>query len=92
MWYVYIFQCSNNSFYVGITNNVKRRLKEHNSGKGGRYTKARAPVTLVYSEAYKTKTQVLKREAQLKKWTRAKKNALIKQNYKRLKRLSRNSR
>jgi len=91
MWYVYILQCSNNTFYVGITNNVKRRLKEHNSGKGGRYTKARAPVTLVYSEAYKTKAKALKREIQIKRWTRAKKNVLIKQDYKRLKRLSHSS-
>ena len=88
-WYVYIIECSDKSLYTGITSNIEHRIKDHNSGKGCRYTRSRLPVKLVYTEICRTKSQVLKREAQLKKWTRVKKNALIKQNYKRLKRLSR---
>ncbi len=84
-WYVYIVRCSDKSLYTGVTSDIQRRLKEHNSGKGGRYTKSRAPVTLVYSEAYKTKSEALSRESQIKRWSRAKKKALIEQNYNRLK-------
>jgi len=88
-WYVYIIRCSDKSLYTGVTSDIQRRLKEHNSGKGGRYTKSRAPVTLVYSEAYKTKSEALSRESQIKRWSRAKKMALIEQDYDRLRQLSR---
>lgn len=87
-WYVYIIECSDKSLYAGVTSDIERRMKEHNSGKGGRYTKARAPVTLVYSETFKTKSEALSREAQLKKWSRAEKKALTEKDCHRLRLLS----
>ncbi|MGB7054421.1 MAG: GIY-YIG nuclease family protein [bacterium] len=89
MWYVYILKCRNNALYTGITNNIGRRLKEHNSGKGGSYTKSQLPVSLVYSESHGSKSEALKREIQLKGWTKRKKQALIERNYAKLRRLSR---
>jgi len=78
MWHVYIIKCSESSLYAGITTDIPRRIKEHNSGKGGRYTRTRQPVTLLYKETYSTKSQALKREAQIKGLTREKKLTLIK--------------
>ena len=46
MWYIYIVECSDNTFYTGITTDINRRLLEHNSGKGAKYTRARLPVVL----------------------------------------------
>jgi len=81
MWYVYIIECSDNTLYVGVTLDIERRLKEHNSGKGGRYTRVRMPVNLIYNESYNSKSKALKREIQIKGWTKRKKIALIQNNY-----------
>ena len=78
MWNVYILECKNKSLYTGITNNLNRRLKEHKQGKGGHYTRSFGANKLIYHETYTTKQQALKREAQIKSWTRKKKQALIK--------------
>jgi putative endonuclease len=77
MWYVYIIECSDKSLYTGVTSDINRRLKEHNSGNGGKYTRGRIPVTLVYYKSFKSKSEALRREIQLKGWTQAKKIALI---------------
>ena len=77
MWFLYIVQCEDKSLYTGITTNIVRRLKEHNAGKGGGCTKARRPVALVYEEKYATRAEALKREAQIKRWSKQKKLALI---------------
>ena len=77
MWYVYIIKCSDNTFYTGTTSEISRRLDEHNSRKGGAYTRTRAPVKLVYQETRKTRSQAQKREAQIKSWPRSKKCELI---------------
>lgn len=77
MWFLYILECFDNSFYTGITNNLDRRLKEHNGKKGGSYTRIRIPTKLVYKEEYQSKSEALKRELQIKDWTRKKKLALI---------------
>jgi len=66
MWCVYIIECKDSSLYTGITMNIERRLKEHNSKKGGKYTKVRHPVKLIYKESYKNKGDALKREIQIK--------------------------
>lgn len=89
MWYVYILKCKNNTLYTGITDSIERRLKEHNSGKGGKYTAARIPVTLLYSQVYRKRPEALRRESQLKKRSRAKKLALVSENHNKLKQLSR---
>lgn len=77
MWYLYILNCADNSLYVGTTTNLDRRLEEHSAGKGGFYTRGRLPVSLLYQEKHPDRSTAEKREAQLKRWTRAKKLALI---------------
>ncbi len=77
MWYVYILECKNRSFYTGITNNLERRLEEHKNGKGGKFTRAFKANKLIYSEPYDTKNEALKREALIKSLTRKKKQGLI---------------
>ena len=76
MWQVYILRCMNDSLYTGITKDVKRRFSEHQR-KGARYTSYNPPVKVVYKEALRTRSQALKREAEIKSWTRAKKLDLI---------------
>jgi len=76
--YVYILLCSDNSYYVGVTNNLERRLQEHQEGeKGSLYTSKRLPVQLVYSEKIHGPLTAIKREKQIKTWSRTKKEALI---------------
>lgn len=81
-FYVYILECADKSFYVGCTNNLERRVKQHNESKlGAHYTKLRRPVILRYSEEYKTLTEARRREAEIKVWHREKKLALIKNKF-----------
>jgi putative endonuclease len=75
--FVYILQCSDNSYYIGYTTNLDQRLKEHNEGSGGHNTRIKRPVQLMYNERFDDKHAALKREIQLKKWSHAKKEALI---------------
>jgi predicted GIY-YIG superfamily endonuclease len=89
MWHVYIIKCSNNSFYVGLTNNLEHRLMEHQTGTGAQYTSARLPATLEYSESFMCRKDAERREKQLKSWSRAKKEALINGNSIKLQELSR---
>lgn len=77
MWYVYILECKNQSLYTGITNDLERRLEEHKSGKGGKFTRAFKASKLLYSKVYASKNKALKREAQIKSWPRKKKQMLI---------------
>lgn len=65
MWYVYIVQCSDRSLYIGTTTNISRRIREHNSKKGGSYTCIRLPVKLLYKEYYLTIAKAQKRETQI---------------------------
>jgi len=88
MSYTYILLCSNGEYYVGSTENLERRLKEHESGHGCDFTKAHLPVKLMYTEEYPTIEEAYKRERQLHGWTRAKKEALISGNIELLKQLS----
>ena len=81
MYYLYLLRCSDNSLYCGQTKNLKRRIKEHNSNDSkSKYTRARRPIKLVYFEKYKTVNEVLRREWQIKRWSRSKKEALIQGN------------
>jgi predicted GIY-YIG superfamily endonuclease len=82
MWHLYIVKCKDNTFYTGITTDLTRRLKEHNSRKKSRYTNPRTPVKLAYKETYLTRSQALKREAQIKTWSRPKKLALVYRDFK----------
>ena len=78
MWFIYILSCADSALYTGVTTDISRREKEHNLKKGGACTRARLPVRLVYKESYETRSEALKREAQIKRLTRAKKLELIK--------------
>jgi predicted GIY-YIG superfamily endonuclease len=75
--YVYILRCAGDSLYIGETANLDHRITKHNDGSASRFTAARRPVVLVYSEFQETRAAALDRERQLKRWTRAKKEALI---------------
>ena len=78
-WTVYILLCSDNSLYTGITTDAERRVNEHNhdNKKGAKYTKNRRPVTKVYQETCLTRSEASRREHQIKKLTRNKKQQLI---------------
>ena len=78
MDYTYILQCKDGTYYTGWTNNITKRINDHNEGKGAKYTKGRGPLTLVYVELFDSKNEALKREAAIKKLTRLKKQELIK--------------
>ncbi len=86
--FVYILHCSDDSYYLGYTTNLEKRIKEHNQGGGGHNTRIKRPVELMYHEEFDNKYEALKRESQLKRWSRAKKQALIEGNIDELKRLS----
>ena len=75
--YCYILLCSDGTLYCGYTNDLVKRVNTHNRGKGAKYTRQRTPVKLVYSEEFKTKSEALKREHQIKKLSRKEKLALI---------------
>ena len=77
VWYFYIVKCADNSLYAGISTNVEERVKEHNKGTGARYTSGRRPVSLQYSERQPDVSAARKREAQVKRWSRVKKEDLI---------------
>lgn len=80
MYFFYIVRCSDNSLYSGQTNNIENRIKEHNSSKSrsAKYTKIRRPVKLVYFEKFETIREAMRRERQVKKWTKARKEVLVK--------------
>lgn len=78
MYHVYIVECFDKTLYIGSTNNIEKRIQSHNTSKtAAKYTRARRPVFLKYSESFETKNEALKREAQLKKLSRTQKLNLI---------------
>ena len=77
MNYTYILKCNDNTLYTGWTNNLEKRLKDHNEGNGAKYTKPRRPVELIYYEEFETKEEAMNREYAIKQLSRAKKLALI---------------
>ncbi len=74
---MYVLECGDKSLYTGITTDLVRRLAEHKAGEGSHYTRARGAKKFVYTQPEPTRSAALKREAQLKKLTRAQKLALI---------------
>jgi putative endonuclease len=77
VWCVYIVHCSDDSLYVGETDDVAARVTRHNDGRGSSFTARRRPVRLVFTEEHHCREAALARERRLKRWTRAKKEALI---------------
>ncbi len=89
---VYVVECSDKSYYTGVTNNLERRLWEHNTGFNiGCYTYSKRPLSLKYYETTHDIKQAILREKQLKGWSRKKKEALFKEDWNELKRLSKSS-
>jgi predicted GIY-YIG superfamily endonuclease len=76
-WVLYILECRDGTFYTGITNDMQRRLHQHNAGSAARYTRGRGPVTLRYHEACSGRSQALVREAAVKRLARRAKQRLI---------------
>lgn len=73
----YILKCSDGTLYTGWTNDIEKRLKAHNEGKGAKYTKSRRPVKLVYFETFETRQEAMKREAAIKRMKKEDKLRLI---------------
>lgn len=79
MWFVYMVRCADESLYTGIAKDVARRIEEHNAGGilGARYTRARRPVVLVYTESVETRAEAARREYEIKQLTRQEKGELV---------------
>lgn len=77
VWYLYMLRCGDGSLYTGITTDVEKRLQQHRSGKGAKYTRGRAPLTLVYRETCGSHSDALKREWAVKALTRQQKELLL---------------
>jgi len=76
-FFVYILRCSDGSLYVGHSEDVEERVAAHNNGRGAVWTTCRRPVRLVYRETCLTEAAAVNRERQIKRWTHAKKKALV---------------
>ncbi len=87
-YFVYILKCSDESYYTGVTNNLEKRINEHQYGIAKGYTSSRLPVELVFSERFSDVNQAIRFEKQVKGWSRKKKEALINGNFDLLVRLS----
>ena len=77
-WIVYILECSDKTLYTGITNDLESRLVKHRNGTGAKYTRGRAPYKVVHTELHRTKGQALKRELEIKSFSRDQKLRVIK--------------
>ena len=77
MNYTYLLRCGDGSLYCGWTNDLHKRVEAHKAGRGGRYTRTHLPVELVYYESFASKTEAMRREAQIKALSRAQKLELI---------------
>lgn len=75
--YFYVLKCRDGSFYGGYTNNLRRRIEMHNSGKGAKYTRGRTPVELLYHQVFSNKSDALKAEWEFKSWSRKKKEQFL---------------
>ena len=77
MNYTYIVRCNDGTYYTGWTNDIEKRVKTHNEGKGAKYTKTRRPVTLVYYESFQTKEEAMRREWEIKQMKRGEKEKVF---------------
>jgi putative endonuclease len=76
-WYVYIVECSDTTFYIGTTNDIKKRIAKHNAGKGAKYTRGRGPVKIRYARSFESRSEACKHEYQLKRYSRDEKQDII---------------
>ena len=77
MNYTYIVRCNDGTYYTGWTNDIEKRVKTHNEGKGAKYTKTRRPVTLVYYESFQTKEEAMRREWEIKQMKRGDRKSVV---------------
>ena len=90
-FYIYILRCRDGSYYTGHTDNLEKRLDDHYVGKTKCYTSTRRPVKLIYVAEFATRSEAISAEKQIKGWSKAKKQALINENYELLQKLSKRS-
>ncbi|MCX6136344.1 MAG: GIY-YIG nuclease family protein [Ignavibacteriales bacterium] len=90
--WIYILRCSDGSYYTGCTTNLEQRIMQHHTGVFHNYTSTRQPVELVYVEEFQNVWDAIRRERQIKRWGRAKKEALIKEDASQLRFLARSTR
>lgn len=76
-WHVYVIRCADATLYTGIARDLPLRIARHNAGRGARYTRGRGPVRLLWSERRRSQGAALRREAEIKRWTRARKLELV---------------
>jgi putative endonuclease len=76
-WVVYILECKDKTLYTGITNNLERRVQQHESGQGAKYTKGRGPFRIMYTQKCEDRSLALRREHEIKQLSRSEKLALI---------------
>ena len=77
IWIVYMLECSDNSIYTGITNNIEKRIKMHESGKGAKYLRGRLPIKLLHKEVFLSRSDASKREILIKKMNHKEKRKII---------------
>jgi len=75
--YVYVIECSDGSFYTGYTTDVQRRVAEHDDGEGAKYTRGRTPVELLHTESFESRSAAMRREAEIKGFSRGRKERLV---------------
>ena len=81
-WFLYVVHCSDGTLYTGVTTDIGRRIREHNTGnRGAKYTKARRPVRLIYQVGFENRSTVQRAEHKFKKLTRKQKNEVINEHY-----------
>lgn len=76
-WYTYMLRCADRTLYTGVAIDVQKRVAAHNAGKGAKYTTGRRPVRLVWHEKHRSQTTAMRREIEIKKWTRSKKEKFL---------------
>lgn len=76
-WWVYVLRCSDGSLYCGISNDVEKRLRAHNAGKGSRYVRSRRPAHVVFSRSFDSKSEALKAEYRFKKLSKSQKEHIV---------------
>ena len=80
MWHLYILRLSDDSLYTGITKDIEHRLEKHRSGNGSKYVRSRLPCEVIYTEKLENRSEALKREAEIKSWSKEKKEEFIEKN------------
>lgn len=79
LWFLYILKCADQTYYTGITNDLMRRLQQHESGTGAKYTRGRGPFVVAHTETFATRSEASKREYAIKQLSKSEKNKLLRE-------------